>query len=101
MKNVNIGFWGFVAIVGVLFLISGPIGEMSGRIFFLLDRILYTSSAMSPVTMWSVLGVLMGLICGTFVSVKKYNLENRMMVLPIGLMVVVINLILLTSYLFS
>ncbi|MCF0075182.1 hypothetical protein LZD49_32160 [Dyadobacter sp. CY261] len=101
MKNIKLGFWGFLVILGFLYLISEPLGKMAAGIFLLLDRSLYVSVAASPVTMWTILGMLVGLIFGTYVSVKKYNLENRIMVLPIGLMVVIINLILLTSYLFA
>ncbi|TAD83681.1 MAG: hypothetical protein EAY75_14570 [Bacteroidetes bacterium] len=79
-----------VAAVIMMFLFVESLAPVALHFFQYGDK-LFAASATGPsaVIAWSVLGVLLGLITGTLVAIKKYKLNWQLMFYPVGLLAAV------------
>lgn len=80
------------------YLLRGFLGKMSSLFFVPIDQLLFISNNIPPVLMWMVLGLLIGLIYGSFVSIKKFRLDYKLLIYPGLTLVIGLSLILLASF---
>ena len=97
MNIGKIGFWGILVAAVIVYFIRDFLGGLSYLFFVPIDRILFISESIPPLVMWSILGLLIGIIYGSFVGIKKYKLDFKLLIYPVGLLVIMISLILLVS----
>jgi hypothetical protein len=97
MKNRKSYFWPIVILIVVFYSMADFLARTSSAFFLPVDRMLFISPSLSPVTMWAFLGMLLGAVYGCFVSIRKFRLDNKLIVIPIGILIVWINLMLLLS----
>jgi len=97
MKNGKIGFWGIIIIAVIIYFARDFLGGLSALFFVPIDRILFISEKIPPFAMWIILGLLVGIIYGSFVGIKKYKLDFKLLVYPVSLLVIMISLIMLVS----
>lgn len=74
------------------------LGKVSSFFFLPVDRLLFISHGISPVIMWMFFGLLIGIIYGSFIAIKKYRLDFKLLVYPIIILVFMMGLILLVSF---
>ncbi|MCF0051612.1 hypothetical protein MUK70_15195 [Dyadobacter chenwenxiniae] len=97
MKKKKSYFWPIVLLVVVFSLMSDFLARISSAFFLPVDRLLFISPSISPVTMWAFLGMLLGVVYGSFVAIKKFRLDSKLIVIPVGIAIVMINLMILLS----
>ena len=97
MNIGKIGFWGIIVIAVVIYFLRDFLGGLSSLFFVPIDRILFISESIPPVVMWIIFGSLIGIIYGSFVGIKKYKLDFKLLIYPVGLLVVTISIIMLVS----
>ena len=85
-------------IIFFVYVLRNFLGRVSAFFFIPIDRLLFISNGISPVIMWMFFGLLIGLICGSFIAIKKYRLDFKLLVYPVMILVVTIGLILLISF---
>ncbi|CAG5002166.1 hypothetical protein DYBT9275_02825 [Dyadobacter sp. CECT 9275] len=98
MNNGKIGFWGALVIVVLIYILREFLGGLSAFFFVPVDRLLFVTDSISPVIMWMLLGMFIGVVYGSFVAIKKYKLEWKLLFYPIGGLILLINIILLLSF---
>jgi hypothetical protein len=88
-------------ILGLLIFLSyvlrSFLGQVSSLVFVQVDRLLFVSESIPPTIMWMLLGLLVGLIYGSFVAIRKYRLDYKLLTYPIVLLLVALSLVLLIS----
>jgi len=82
----------------ILYVLRGFLGRISAFLFVPVDKLLFISHSISPVIMWMLFGLLVGLVCGSLIAIKKYKLDFKLLGYPIGILIFTIALILLVSY---
>ncbi|WP_439557831.1 hypothetical protein [Dyadobacter sp.] len=97
MKKKKSYFWPAAILVIILILISDFLARVSSVLFLPVERLLFVTPGISPVTMWAFLGMMLGVIYGCYVSIRKFRLDNKLIVIPVGIFVVVINLMIILS----
>ena len=80
------------------YLLRGFLGKVSSFFFVPVDNLLFISNSIPPVLMWMVFGLLIGLIYGSFVAIKKFKLDYKLLVYPGLALLIGISLILLASF---
>ena len=82
----------------ILYVLRGFLGRISSFLFVPVDKLLFISHSISPVIMWMLFGLLVGLVYGSFIAIKKYKLDFKLLGYPIGILFFIIALVLLISY---
>lgn len=82
----------------VVYVMRNFLGKLSAFFFVPIDNLLFITHSIPPVFMWMVLGLLVGLIYGSFVSIKKFKLDYKLLVYPGLALLIGISLILLASF---
>ena len=82
----------------ILYVLRGFLGRISSFLFVPVDKLLFISHSISPVIMWMLFGLLVGLVYGSFIAIKKYKLDFKLLGYPFGILIFTIALILLVSY---
>jgi hypothetical protein len=90
-----------VLFVFVVYVMRRFLGHVSAFLFVPIDKLLFISHSIPPVVMWTLLGLLIGLICGSFIAIKKYKLDFKLLGYPIGILLFSIALILMVSHFFN
>ena len=85
-------------IIFFVYVLRNFLGRVSAFFFIPIDRLLFISHGISPVIMWMVFGLLIGIICGSLIAITKYRLDFKLLVYPIIVLFVMISLILLVSF---
>jgi hypothetical protein len=98
MKDGKSVFVVVALIVFIAYVLRGVLGQVSALFLVPADRLLFISHRISPVVMWALLGLLVGLIYGSFIAIKKYRLDIKLIAYPIVLLLVVMSLIVLGSF---
>jgi uncharacterized protein YneF (UPF0154 family) len=98
MKDGKSVFVVVALIVFIAYVLRGILGQVSALILVPADRLLFISHSISPVIMWALLGLLVGLIYGSFIAIKKYRLDFKLIAYPIVLLLMVMSLIVLGSF---
>ncbi|MCE7041623.1 hypothetical protein [Dyadobacter sp. CY312] len=80
------------------YLLRGFLGKVSSFFFVPIDNLLFISGSIPPVLMWMVFGLLIGLVFGSFVSIKKYKLDYKLLIYPILTLLLGVGLIILASF---
>lgn len=70
---------------------------VSLNIFLFLDNFLELSANIHPAILWGFLGLLVGLIYGAIVAWKKFTIDFKLILLPVGLLMLVSILFLLIN----
>lgn len=79
------------------YLLRGFLGNVSSFFFVPIDNLLFITDGIPPVLMWMVFGLLVGLIYGSFIAIKKYRLDYKLLIYPGLTLLVSLSLILLAS----
>jgi hypothetical protein len=98
MKDGKSVFVVVALIVFIAYVLRGVLGQVSALFLVPADRLLFISHRISPVVMWALLGLLVGLIYGSFIAIKKYRLDLKLIAYPIVLLLVIMSLIVLGSF---
>lgn len=98
MKDGKSVFVVLVLIVFVVYVMRNFLGRVSAFFFVPIDNLLFISHSIPPVLMWMIFGLLVGVIYGSFIAIKKYRLDYKLLISPILALLVGISLILLASF---
>jgi len=85
-------------IIFFVYVLRNFLGRVSAFFFVPIDSLLFISQSIPPVVMWMFFGLLIGVVYGSFIAIKKYRLDLKLLVYPIGILVITICLILLVSF---
>lgn len=85
-------------IIFFVYVLRNFLGRVSAFFFIPIDSLLFISQSIPPVIMWMFFGLLIGLIYGSFIAIKKYRLDLKLLVYPFIILVISIGLILLVSF---
>lgn len=85
----------------VVYVMRNLLGRVSAFFIVPMDNLLFISHRIPPVLMWMIFGLLVGLVYGSFVAIKKYKLDYKQLIAPVVALIILINLILLSSYFFK
>ncbi|MBE9462236.1 hypothetical protein ACFP1I_13435 [Dyadobacter subterraneus] len=98
MKDGKSVFVVLALTVFVVYVMRNFLGKLSAFFFVPIDNLLFISHSIPPFLMWMVLGLLIGLIYGSFVSIKKFKLDYKLLVYPGLALLIGVSLILLASF---
>ncbi|WP_221393174.1 hypothetical protein [Dyadobacter sp. NIV53] len=87
-----------VVAIFAIYILRTPLGILSSMFFMPMDKLLFISHSIPPVIMWALLGISIGLIYGSYIAIKKYKLNFKLLLTPVGILVLFISLTLLTSF---
>lgn len=87
----------FLATVILIFFLQKFLGMISYRFFLFMDNLLRLSDSVHPVVMWAVIGLFTGLIYGSFVAWKKYKLEFKLNLIPIGIFLLIVFILFMVN----
>lgn len=90
-------FYRVIGLIALLYLFRAPFLLMSAGFFLYMDKLLQISDDVPPAVMWAVLGASIGLIVGSFVVRKKYNLSYRINLIPIGVFLLLIFILVVAN----
>ena len=85
-------------IIFFVYVLRNFLGKASAFFFVPIDSILFISHSIPPVIMWMFFGILIGIISGSFIAIKKYKLDLKLIIYPIGVLVISICLVFLLSF---
>lgn len=85
-------------IIFFVYVLRNFLGRVSSFFFVPIDSLLFISHSIPPVIMWMLFGLLIGIIYGSFIAIKKYKLDFKLLVYPIGVLVIILGLISLVSF---
>lgn len=83
------------------YLLRGFLGNVSSYFFVPIDNLLFISDSIPPVLMWMAFGLLVGLAYGSFIAIKKYRLDYKLLIMPVLALLVGLTLILIASFVVS
>ncbi|WP_025763910.1 hypothetical protein [Dyadobacter tibetensis] len=86
--SILLGLFVFIA-----FVLSNLVGRVSAYFFTSIDSFLLISNSIPPIIMWMVLGLLLGLIFGSLVAIKKYRLDYKLLIYPIAVVLLLLAVI--------
>ena len=86
-------------IIFFVYVLRNFLGRVSAFFFIPIDSFLFISHSIPPVIMWMFFGLLIGIIYGSFIAIKKYKLDLKLIIYPIGIFIITLSLILLISFL--
>ena len=98
MKDGKSVFVVLALVVFIAYVLRGVLGQVSALFLVPVDRLLFISHSISPVVMWALLGLLIGAVYGSFIAIKKYRLDLKLIAYPIVILLVVMSLIVLGSF---
>ncbi len=81
----------------LIFFLQKLLGMISYRFFLFMDNLLRLSDSVHPVVMWAVIGLFTGLIYGSFVAWKKYKLEFKLNLIPIGIFLFIVFILFIVN----
>jgi len=84
-------------LLALAYVFKNMLGAYSHAAFLFTDNLLQLGTAVSPVVGWSVLGLLVGSIYGSFVAWKKYKLSATISLIPIGVLILFIAMLYLVN----
>jgi len=87
-------------IIFFVYVLRNFLGKASAFFFVPIDSILFISHSIPPVIMWMFFGILIGIICGSIIAVKKYKLDLKLIIYPISVLVITMCMVLLISFIF-
>ena len=87
-------------IIFFVYVLRNFLGKASAFFFVPIDSILFISHSIPPVIMWMFFGLLIGIICGSIIAVKKYKLDLKLIIYPISVLVITMCMVLLISFIF-
>jgi hypothetical protein len=97
MKEGKSVFVVLALILFVVYVMRNFLGRISTFFFVPIDNLLFISHSIPPVLMWMLFGILFGLIYGSFVSIRKFKLDYKLLVYPGLALLIGVSLILLAS----
>jgi hypothetical protein len=98
MKDGKSVFVVLALVVFITYVLRGFLGHVSALFLVPLDRLLFITHSISPVVMWMFLGLLIGLVYGSYIAIKKYRLDFKLLVYPIAILVAMLGFVMLASY---
>lgn len=98
MKDGKSVFVVLALTVFIVYVMRNFLGKLSAFFFVPIDNLLFISHSIPPVLMWMIFGLLVGLIYGAFVSIKKFKLDYKLLVYPGLALLIGMSLILLASF---
>ncbi|MCF0059203.1 hypothetical protein [Dyadobacter sp. CY356] len=98
MKDGKSVFVVLVLIVFVVYVMRNFLGRVSAFFFVPIDNLLFISHSIPPVLMWMIFGLMIGVIYGSFVSIKKFKLDYKLLMYPGLALLIAVSLILLASF---
>ncbi|MDQ6480682.1 hypothetical protein [Dyadobacter sp. LHD-138] len=98
MKDGKSIFVVLVLTVFVVYVMRNFLGRFSAFFFVPIDNLLFISHSISPVLMWMIFGLLIGSVYGSFIAIKKYKLDYKLLVYPALVLLIGFVLILLASF---
>ncbi|WP_159477880.1 hypothetical protein [Dyadobacter sp. 3J3] len=98
MKDGKSVFVVLALTVFIVYVMRNFLGSLSAFFFVPMDNLLFISHSIPPVVMWMIFGLLIGLIYGSFVSIKKFKLDYKLLVYPGLALLIGVSLILLASF---
>lgn len=96
-NNKNKWIYGFLTVMVLVYLMQDFLGRMSFRFFLFMDNTLRLTDSIHPIVMWAMLGSLTGLIYGSFVAWKKYKLDFKLNLIPLGIFLLIIFLLIMVN----
>ncbi len=87
----------FIAMALLIFLFRETLGRKSFEIFVFLDNLLKFAQSLPPFISWILPGLLLGAIYGSIVAWKKYKLNFKINLLPIGAFAVILLLLVIVN----
>jgi len=97
MKDGKSVFVVLALILFVVYVMRNFLGKLSAFFFVPIDNLLFISHSVPPVLMWMIFGLLVGGIYGSFVSIKKFKLDYKLLVYPGLVLLIGMSLILIAS----
>lgn len=98
MKDGKSVFVVLALTVFIVYVMRNFLGKLGAFFFVPIDNLLFISHSIPPVVMWMIFGLLIGLIYGSFVSIKKFKLDYKLLVYPGLALLIGMSLILLASF---
>ncbi|GLU55328.1 hypothetical protein [Dyadobacter frigoris] len=98
MKDGKSVFVVLALTVFIVYVMRNFLGRLSSFFFVPIDNLLFISHSIPPVLMWMILGLLIGLVYGSFISIKKFKLDYKLLVYPGLILLISLSLILLASF---
>jgi len=89
--------YSLLAIAILIFLLQKFLGMISYSFFLFTDNLLRLSDNIHPVAMWAVLGLFTGLIYGSFVAWKKYKLDFKLNLIPVGIFLLIVFILFMVN----
>ncbi len=83
--------------VFIVYVMRNFLGRLSAFFFVPIDNLLFVSQSIPPVVMWMILGLLIGLVYGSFIAIKKYKLDYKLLVYPALALLIGVSFILVAS----
>ena len=87
----------FLIIIVIVFFAKQWLGKVSYEGLFFIDNLVKFSVSFPPILAWGLLGLLFGVIYGSFTAWKKYKLTAIINVIPIGIFVLCITILFLVN----
>ncbi len=87
----------FLAAGVVVFLLQKFLGMISYRFFLFIDNLLRLTDSIHPVIMWAVFGLFTGLTFGSFVAWKKYKLDFKTNLIPVGIFLLIVFILFMVN----
>lgn len=84
-------------LLAIIYVFKAQLGMYSTKVFHFSDALLQLSSGITPIIGWSLLGLLIGSIYGSFVAWKKYKLNAGVNLIPIGVLVLLLTILYLSN----
>ena len=98
MKDGKSVFVVLLLIVFVVYVMRNFLGRVSAFIFIPIDNLLFIAHRIPPVLMWMILGLLLGVVYGCFIAIRKYKLDYKLLTYPVLALFVGLSLIFLASF---
>ncbi len=86
-----------LVLLGILYAFRIPLSVIGINTFLFIDNLVEFSRNIHPVILWGILGLFVGLLYGTFTAWKKYRLEFKLNLIPLGVFVLFITLLILVN----
>lgn len=98
MKDGKSVFVVLALTIFVVYVMRNFLGKLSAFFFVPIDNLLFISNSVPPVLMWMIFGLLIGLVYGSFISIKKFKLDFKLLIYPALVLLIGLSLILLASF---
>lgn len=88
--NTKKWIYGSLAVIVFIYFLRTSLGIISFRFLLFMDNLLQINANINPVVMWAGLGVFTGLVYGSFVAWKKFNLDFKLNLIPVGILLLIV-----------